>query len=584
MKKFLPALFAFLIFSLLPFRSFSAGGPALAAEDCSLFDSITGKNPAGDFICDAQECLGGMDAPTCTSIVNLFSSKPADGPWYNQNPTQFAKKIKDAPADEIFGERYTFAQINWIINSLATMLNPASGIDSPTKLFQFINAVKGVISQVQNGQQPSLADYAKLGPAGLFAGGVSALYTNPPASSVGEVKYMAGKLFDYTTGTQLASAQGYGFTGLGGQADAKSAVKALWTASRNMAYLIMVILLVASGFLIMFRVKINPQTVVSLQTMIPKLIITMLLVTFSFAIAGLVIDLIYVVIAAFVGFFSLGGIIDQPTQVGDIIGRLTGSNFGQYLLIQFNVIIIAIIVGVIGGFIAFSTFALIPGLNAFAPIIGVIAATGVFIWVLLVLIKIYIMLVKTYVLMILQISIAPLQIMLDLIPGQQGFSVWIRNLIANASVFVVVPVMLLVQYTLSWSFWANNLLNLRNFQDLGGVDLGLPFLGSGIGQWNILTQFLVGTFILSLTPKIADIIRDMLKIPAFKYGTALGEAIAPLRTMAGMAARERGMKYLEGKGLVEYAPGVGYKATRERGSTTATKTVDMVSGFLQGKG
>ena len=321
--------------------------------------------------------------------------------------------------------------------------------------------------------------------------------------------------------------------------------------------------------------------------MIPKLIITMLLVTFSFAIAGLVIDLIYVVIAMFVGFFSLGGIIDQPAQVGNIITILTNPNFGQYLLIQFHVIIVAIIVGIIGGLIAFSTFALIPGLNAFAPIIGVIAGIGVFIWVLLILVKIYIMLVKTYVLMILQISIAPLQIMLDLIPGQQGFSVWIRNLIANASVFVVVPVMLLVQYTLSWGFWANNLLHIKAWSQLGGVNLGLPFLGGGVlGKWSLLTQFLIGTFILSLTPKIADIIRDLLKVPAFKYGTALGEAIAPLRTMAGMAARERGMKYLEKlpQPLAEYVPGVGYKATRERGAATATKAVDMVSGFLQGKG
>src|SRR3989344_5725387 len=112
MKKFLLALLTFLLFSLLPFRSFSVGEPALAAEDCSLFDSITGKNPSGKFICEVSECLGGMDALTCTSIVKLFSSKPTDGPWYNQNPTQFAKKVTSAPAYEIFGERYTFAQIN----------------------------------------------------------------------------------------------------------------------------------------------------------------------------------------------------------------------------------------------------------------------------------------------------------------------------------------------------------------------------------------------------------------------------------------------------------------------------------------
>ena len=39
-------------------------------------------------------------------------------------------------------------------------------------------------------------DYAKLGPADLFAGGISALYSNPPASGIGEIKYMATRLFD----------------------------------------------------------------------------------------------------------------------------------------------------------------------------------------------------------------------------------------------------------------------------------------------------------------------------------------------------------------------------------------------------
>ena len=173
-------------------------------------------------------------------------------------PPNLPRKLPRLRLMKFFGERYTFAQINWIINSISTMLNPASGMDSPTKLFEFIKA-KNVIKQIQNGQQPSLTDYSKLGPVGLFASGISTLYANPPASGVSEAKYLATKILDLGSGVTPANAQGYGFTGLGGQAGTKSAVKALWTASRNMAYLTMVILLVASGFLIMFRVKINPR-------------------------------------------------------------------------------------------------------------------------------------------------------------------------------------------------------------------------------------------------------------------------------------------------------------------------------------
>ena len=266
--KFLLALFSFLLFSLLPFRSFSVGGPAHAQTDLD---------------CAAVDVVKIMDAATCQTIKDLFSKNSNVGPWYNQSPTQFAEKVfSDKNSDEIFGERYTYAQINWIVNSIAAMLNPAFNITNPSQLFDFLNSIKKVTEMSRIGEQPTFSDYAKLGPAGLFIGGISALYSNPPASGIQEIKYTASKIFDYTTGTEPAYAQGYGFSGL----NSGGAVRALWTASRNMAYLIMTILLIASGFLIMFRVKINPQTVVSLQTMIPKLIITMILVTFSFAIAA----------------------------------------------------------------------------------------------------------------------------------------------------------------------------------------------------------------------------------------------------------------------------------------------------------
>jgi len=379
-----------------------------------------------------------------------------------------------------------------------------------------------------------MQDYAKLGPVGLFAGGISALYTNPPASGIGEVKYMAGKLFDYTTGTQPAYAQGYGFTGLGGGAGANSAVRALWTASRNMAYLIMVILLVASGFLIMFRVKINPQTVVSLQTMIPKLIITMLLVTFSFAIAGLIIDLIYVVIAAFVGMLGFTNLVNS---VPAAIRALTDSNFLGYVILQsFTSIIFTLS---IAGLFALTGL----GGNIAGPVIGLVLVIIVGLYWLINLFKIFWMLIKAYVMLILQICIAPLQIMLDLIPGQQGFGPWLRNFIANASVFVVVPIMLVIQHILSWDPFTNLVLGLKSLgpfnSSLGGTDLGLPFLGSKLQSWDIFTRWGIGFVIFAMTPKIADMIRDALKIPAFKYGAAFGEALGPI-SMVSKGALDMG--------------------------------------------
>ena len=62
----------------------------------------------------------------------------AEGPWYNQTPDQFAKKVMDkSNPDAIFGERYTFAQINWIINSLAITISP----NDPQKLIDGFKSI-----------------------------------------------------------------------------------------------------------------------------------------------------------------------------------------------------------------------------------------------------------------------------------------------------------------------------------------------------------------------------------------------------------------------------------------------------------
>ena len=511
------------------------------------------------------------------SLDALFANQ-VDGPWYNQNPTQFATKVTGGDQNEIFGERYTFAQINWIVNSISTMINPASGIENPLQLLEFFNSIQKALGIAQSGHVPSMADYSKLGPIGLFASSFSSLYSHPPASGIGEVKRLAGRLFDIGTGVQPAYAQGYGFRGLGGN-DTNSAVRALWTATRNMAYLIMVILLVASGFLIMFRVKINPQTVVSLQTMIPKLIITLLLVTFSFAIAGLVIDLVYVLISAFVGFMSMAGVMDRPDQIASVIGQLTSGSFWTYFGLQASNWIFGLIFAL---FVSAILFVLFPGVGLLGVLVGLI----IFVWIIYIFIKIFIMLVKAYVLLILQIMIAPLQIMLDLIPGQQGFGPWLRNLIANASVFVVVPIMMFLQYTISWSLFANNALHVKNFGDTGEISLILPYVkfsdgyvNNALGSWNAITPIIIGMFIFSLTPKIADMIRDMLKIPAFKYGTAFGEAMKPFtmvtKTGAGMGVRTAAEEF-SGAITQQMANATPWRAGLKKGAQQAGETLQKV--------
>ena len=83
-----------------------------------------------------------------------------------------------------------------------------------------------------------------------------------------------------------AYAQGQGF-------DFIHPIIGIWTISRNIVYLLFVVIFVTIGFMIMFRSKLNPQTAINIQLALPNIIISLILVTFSFALCGFIIDIAY---------------------------------------------------------------------------------------------------------------------------------------------------------------------------------------------------------------------------------------------------------------------------------------------------
>lgn len=511
--------------------------PTQAAEQCQTYQDCLrdptligcGHASAGNPICQPGG-LGTVGANT-------------GGVWYDQTPDQFHDRVFNSPDNEIFGERYTYAQVNWIINSFVTMFSMRT--QSATDL---INTIRDLMKQTSI---PSLKDYAQLGLPGLLVGMSTYTYSFPPASGI---EYLSQSLasLKIVPSAYAQSPQGYGFGALNG-------VQILWKASRNMAYFLIVILLIAAGFAIMFRVKINPQTVVSLQTMIPKLVITLLLVTFSYAIAGLVIDLIYVVITLIVSMFHLTGVFQ-----GDLGTAISWFTRGGFSRVTWFFIFPWLVVLLVGGLLilvlgSLSTLgaALIPG--AAIAIIALIALIF-FLWTL---IKVWWMLVKTYITLVFLIIIGPWQMMLDLIPGQNGFGSWLRNMVAQASVFVVVAVMLLVNMVIwkpylgqNWIGDAvgffNSDLNPIGSTATGGANFDLPFVGGS----GVLFNFILGYAVLAMIPKAADMVRDALKVPAFKYGTAFGEAISPISKPLGGTLSGMGTNISRGaKGPVGYVIG-----------------------------
>jgi hypothetical protein len=123
-------------------------------------------------------------------------------------------------------------------------------------------------------------------------------FLNPPASGVGATTQA---LAEAGFIPNSYAAEGIGFASI-------RPLMSLWKAMRDVSYLILVIVIVTIGFMIMLRSKINPQTVVNVENSLPKIVMALIYITFSFAIAGFLIDLMYVSIILVISILG-------PTQI-----------------------------------------------------------------------------------------------------------------------------------------------------------------------------------------------------------------------------------------------------------------------------
>lgn len=297
---------------------------------------------------------------------------------------------------------------------------------------------------------------------------IAYLYT-PPASSIQYVEYALNNL----NPVNPAYAQGFGFSQL-------NPILNIWKAFRNIAYVFFVFIFVIMGFAIMFRMKISPQAAVTIQSAIPRLVVALLLVTFSYAIAGLIIDLSYTLGIIFLRILTTAGNFQQNAT--DVEQHYINGTFP----------------GVAGTFVSswwhgfdnvmeFFTPAITPAMQnlfsnlsggAFISVIGRIlggiggGAIGIVINLLIgfalfvSLVRIFFTLLMSYIAIIVSIIFGPIQLMLDALPFETGFGAgtWFRNLIANTFIFPITAILLVVavelinQVETHQAFWSPPLL------------------------------------------------------------------------------------------------------------------------------
>ncbi|NCU31825.1 MAG: hypothetical protein EOM23_02560, partial [Candidatus Moranbacteria bacterium] len=258
-------------------------------------------------------------------------------------------------------------------------------------------------------------------------------------------------------------AQGFGYYSL-------SPYLKLWRVFRNIAYIFFTVVIIVIGFMILLRQKAGGQAAVTAQQALPRIIAALILVTFSYAIAGFCIDLMYWLMYAFSSFlnFNNGSINSANVLVNgsflNVLNIVMLGN-GQSIFQSVNDATSAILKDMIG-----------DGWGSFlGGIAGIIGSFIILIALLSALFRLLFILLKSYAIVLLNIIFAPLNLMMVAISGGKAFKNWILSIIANLSPFIITFFMLVIVGTLNAFF--------RNATGTASVNGG-PIYSEANGQAN----------------------------------------------------------------------------------------------------
>ncbi len=348
---------------------------------------------------------------------------------------------------------------------------------------------------------------------GTLTGLIAALYTNPPASGI----YYARDLFHNAGLAKPAFAQGIGFAGL-------TPILSIWKVTRNVAYAVLIIIIVAIGFMIIFRMKIDPKTVISFQAALPKIILTLILITLSYPIVGFLIDLMYLSMAIVVNMLAngMGGsFASQTTQLqaqlmtADI-GVLAGWVFGN--LSQLGGVFKEIGLGIETSAGITALIAKMWHFGGFKTVLGwlSLALPGVLVLIVLLgllftFIRLFLLLMNSYIQILISLILGPILLLAEAIPGKSAFVDWLGNLIANLIAFPTTVAILL---------FASYLSTLKTGEQIWVP----PFIGAG-GP-NIFSSFL-GLGVVFLSPGLVASVKKLFK-PQPIIPLTPGTMLAPL--------------------------------------------------------
>ncbi len=358
------------------------------------------------------------------------------------------------------------------------------------------------------------------------------LYSSPPASGI---NYFAdlGKKIGIVRPALAEENTFNSFT-------AMKMLQPIWTIFRNISYLLFVLILIGMGFAIMFRVKISPQAVITIQSALPRIILALLLITFSYAIVGFILDISLflnsVIADIFKAAIAIGGKGTWYFTIYERIATAFTPEEAHFLVKPFAD---AFAYGQLG-----ATLLLIVTLATYWMVVPIIAGLIIAILLAIAYLRALWTLLRAFAMIIINLIFAPLRILAGVFPGSDATTGWFKDIIANAAILpTMLTIFFLGNYLIIMGIISTAVVGIKNFRIEGFGVYG--------GFWLLSTLLfpLIGIFILLMIPKAADIIQSAITKKPFQYGTAIGQAFGPIIGVgkaAGLYGAETGIQTIEG--------------------------------------
>ena len=474
--------------------------------------------------------------------------------------------------DATFKERYNAQE--WLYNSMGS------------NILSTLNILTGTIpDEVFSGQ--GTTSWRPAGALGSTTGLIASLYT-PPASGI---EYIAQGWNNFLGRPALAQGSGLGFSGL-------APLIGIWRSFRNVVYILASLVFIILGVMIMLRIKISSNAVISLQSAIPSIITTLILVTFSYAIAGLLIDIINLLHGVFLAILFQA---EGKSLTSSLLEGIRDYSFGKLALPQLDTITYltqraipltplvgwAGLVGVIlGGIIGLAA----TGGNPLGAVLGggagfqiglglvlLILCVMILIWMF----KFFFGLLKCYIHVIFKIIIGPLEIAMGAFPQSKlGFGTWLWDIIANMAVFPIsllfmVIANLIIDKTTSYGLWTPSLLNGDSIQASVGW----------LATFGNLIPVAIGLGTVMLVSRLPELIPQVIfALKPTAWETAIGQGLqTPKWLLQGRDQAIATGATIAANRLTSPGVDANVNATNATVQGWGAAGVNLVAGFFGGK-